>query len=77
MAEHDGLPAALILVENFGAVLGGDRRHACDSFNAASRIISWLMGIPRENSLCSGLDDAIDEFSIVHAPLAKPSDRLP
>src|SRR5580698_8767300 len=29
MAEHDGLPAAPILVENLGAVLGGDRRHAC------------------------------------------------
>src|SRR6266404_1697231 len=45
--------------------------------NAAGRIISWLMGIPRETSLCSGLDDAIDELSIIHAPLAKPSDRLP
>src|SRR6266404_7703397 len=45
--------------------------------NAAGRIISWLMGIPRETSLCSDLDDAIDELSIVHAPLAKPSDRLP
>jgi hypothetical protein len=32
MAEHDGLPAAPILVEDFGAVLGGDRRHTCDSF---------------------------------------------
>src|SRR5260370_8259720 len=31
MAEHDGLPAAPILVENFGAVLGGNRRH-CLSF---------------------------------------------
>src|SRR5260370_42615373 len=30
-----------------------------------------------ENSLCSGLDDTLDELSIVHAPLAKPSDRLP
>jgi hypothetical protein len=34
------------------------------------------MGILSENGLRSGLDDAIDEISIVHAPLAKPSDRL-
>jgi hypothetical protein len=32
MAEHDGLPAAPILVEDLDAVLGGDRRHASDSF---------------------------------------------
>src|SRR3984893_17162974 len=45
--------------------------------NAAGRTISRFMGILSENGLCSGLDDAIDEISIVHAPLAKPSDRLP
>jgi hypothetical protein len=35
------------------------------------------MDVPRENSLCSGFDDAIDERLIVHAPLTQPSDRLP
>ena len=32
MAEHDGLPAAPILVEDLDAVLGGDRRHAVIPF---------------------------------------------
>src|SRR5216684_6873776 len=41
------------------------------------RLLSWLMGIPSENSPCSGLNDTIDELAILHAPLAKPSDRLP
>src|SRR5712675_2594120 len=35
------------------------------------------MGIPSENSPCSSLNDPIYELAIIHAPLAKPSDRLP
>ena len=31
----------------------------------------------RENSFCSGLDDAVNELTVIHSPLAKPSDRLP
>ena len=35
------------------------------------------MGIPYENSPCSSFNDPIYELAIIHAPLAKPSDRLP
>src|SRR5258705_10961309 len=41
------------------------------------RLLSWLMAYGHENSPRSGLDDTIDELAILHAPLAKPSDRLP
>jgi len=37
----------------------------------------WLMAYGHENSPRSGLDDTIDELAILHAPLAKPSNRLP
>ena len=32
VAEHDRLTFASVLVEDLDAVLGGERRHACDSF---------------------------------------------
>src|SRR5260370_27029391 len=50
MAEDDGLTFAPVLVEDLDAVLGGDGRHAWDSFresrsNAAGRTLSRFMGI--------------------------------
>src|SRR5205085_8504944 len=37
MAEHDGLTRTPVLVENIGAVPGGDRRHVFDPFRGLSR----------------------------------------
>jgi hypothetical protein len=39
MTEYDGLTFAPVLVENFGAVLGGDRRHVLDPFAFESRVL--------------------------------------
>src|SRR5438105_12068522 len=41
MAEHDGLTRTPVLVENIGAVAGGDRGHVLDPFCGVGSLRGW------------------------------------
>src|SRR2546421_12957920 len=47
MAEHDGLTRTPVLVENIGAVPGGDRGHVLDPFGGGGSPASLAEGSPR------------------------------